>query len=179
MTVREIAYVADGKRYAGGFKDFAEAYARYVFSRAGRFIMVSFALTDFALHAKTPEFISIRDQIVARYQHSIDALSRGDADAAMQMDTDDWTSVVVGQLPRSKQERAPFIRRDIATMKPPVAWKAVGLPRLRAYWHHDRAFSYMTSKSREKRLRFFASPEVLTTNPSAPRSTVVDDKPTR
>jgi hypothetical protein len=46
----------------------------------------------------------------------------------MQLDTDDWTSVVVGQPARSKQDMAPFIRRDIVTMKPPPGWKVVWLP---------------------------------------------------
>jgi hypothetical protein len=74
-------------------------------------LLLSSALTGLALQADTPEFISIRDQIVASYQRAIDALNRGDADAAMQMDTDDWTSVVVGEPPRSKQELAPIVRR--------------------------------------------------------------------
>jgi ketosteroid isomerase-like protein len=91
-------------------------------------LLASAAQSGFALQADTPELISVRDKIVAIYQSSIDALSRGDADAAMQLDTDDWTSLVVGQPPRSKQELAPFIRRDIATMKPPAAWKVVWLP---------------------------------------------------
>ncbi len=90
-------------------------------------LVVSAGLSGFTLRADTPEFISIRDQIVAAYQRAIDALRRGDADAAMQLDTDDWTSVVVGQAPRSKQEMAPLMRRDIASMKPPPGWNAVWL----------------------------------------------------
>jgi len=86
--------------------------------------------------AESPEWIAARDQIVERYQQSIDALRRGDADAALLMDTDDWTSVVVGQAPRSKQDMAPFIRRDIASLKPPPAWKVVWLP---DYEHHGTA----------------------------------------
>jgi len=91
-------------------------------------LLLSSALTGMALQADTPEFISIRDQIVASYQRAIDALNRGDADAAMQMDTDDWTSVVVGEPPRSKQELAPIVRRYIDSMKTPPEWKAVWLP---------------------------------------------------
>ncbi len=44
------------------------------------------------------------------------------------MDTDDWTSITVGQAPHTKQELAPFIHRDIAGMKPPDNWKVVWLP---------------------------------------------------
>jgi hypothetical protein len=71
-------------------------------------LSVSSGLSGFALQADAPDFASIRDRIVATYQASIDALSRGDAEAAMQIDTDDWTSVVVGQPPRTKQEMAPY-----------------------------------------------------------------------
>jgi hypothetical protein len=69
-----------------------------------------------------------RQQIVAAYQQSLDALRRGDAEAAMAIDTDDWVSITVGQKPRTKQEMAPFIRRDIASMKPPEGWNAVWKP---------------------------------------------------
>jgi hypothetical protein len=91
-------------------------------------LLVSSGLSCFALQADTPDHISIRNQIVAAYQASIEALNRGDADAAMQIDTDDWTSVVVGQGTRTKQEMSPFIRRDIASMKSPPEWKVVWLP---------------------------------------------------
>jgi hypothetical protein len=57
----------------------------------------------------------VRNQIVAAYQQSLDALRRGDADAAMQIDTEDWVSVTVGQKPRTRQELEPYVRRDIAT----------------------------------------------------------------
>ncbi len=63
-----------------------------------------------------------RKEIIAAYQRSMDALNRGDAEAALSIDTDDWTSHVVGQPTRTKQELAPFIRRDIASMKPPADW---------------------------------------------------------
>ncbi len=69
-----------------------------------------------------------RREIVAAYQRSLDALRRGDADAAMQIDTDDWVSKVVGQKPRTRQEMEPYIRRDIAGMKPPAGWNAVWKP---------------------------------------------------
>jgi hypothetical protein len=55
-------------------------------------------------------------------------LQRGDADAAMQMDTKDRVSVTVGQKPRTWQEIDPFIRRDIATLKPPPGWSATWKP---------------------------------------------------
>ena len=66
----------------------------------------------------------VRREIVAAYQQSLDALRRGDADAAMQIDTDDWVSITVGQKPRTRQEMEPLIRRDIAGMKPPPGWNA-------------------------------------------------------
>jgi hypothetical protein len=92
-------------------------------------LLVSSGLSGVALQAEPADFVSIRDQIVAAYQAALDALSRGDAEAALQMDTNDWTSVVVGQPIRTKQEMATFTRRDIAGMKPPPGWKAV--------WHPD------------------------------------------
>jgi len=85
--------------------------------------LVSFALSAFAADVTT-----IRDEILAAYQHSIGALRRGDADGALSMDTDDWTSITTGQPPRTKQEMAPFIRRDISSQKPPDNWKVVWLP---------------------------------------------------
>ena len=69
-----------------------------------------------------------RNEIVATYQQSLDALGRGDADGAMQMDTQDWVSITVGQQPRSRQELEPYIRRDIASLKPPPGWSAVWRP---------------------------------------------------
>lgn len=72
--------------------------------------------------------VQVRDEIVAGYQHALEALRRGDADAAFQMDTQDWVSVVVGQNPRTRQEMEPLIRRDIAGMKPPAEWRATWRP---------------------------------------------------
>jgi hypothetical protein len=69
-----------------------------------------------------------RKDIVAAYQRSLDALQRGDADAALQIDTDDWVSMVVGQKPRTRQDIEPFVRRDIAGMKPPPGWAATWRP---------------------------------------------------
>jgi hypothetical protein len=69
-----------------------------------------------------------RKEIVAAYQQSLDALRRGDADAAMRIDTNDWVSITVGQKPRTRQEMEPFIRRDIAGMKPPPGWNASWSP---------------------------------------------------
>ncbi len=69
-----------------------------------------------------------RNAIIAAYNRTFDALNRGDADAALAMDTDDWTSHVVGQQPRSKHDLAPLIRRDIASMKTPPDWVAQWKP---------------------------------------------------
>lgn len=70
----------------------------------------------------------VRTAIVAAYQHSLDALSRGDADSALEIDTPDWISVVAGQPPRTKRELEPYIRRDIASLKPPPGWSATWRP---------------------------------------------------
>jgi hypothetical protein len=90
--------------------------------------LMSAGLGSFALQAETDDFISIRNEILAAYQASIDALNRGDAEAALKIDTDDWISVVPGQPTRTKQEMAVYVRRDIASMKSPPEWKVVWLP---------------------------------------------------
>jgi hypothetical protein len=72
--------------------------------------------------------VEARNEIVAAYNLSLDALRRGDVDAAMQMDTDDWVSIVVGQQPRTRQELEPFIRRDLESLEPPPGWSAVWRP---------------------------------------------------
>lgn len=80
------------------------------------------------LLAATETAEEVRKQIVATYQRSLDALQRGDADTALQMDTDDWVSITVGQKPRTRAEIEPFIRRDITSMKPPPGWSATWRP---------------------------------------------------
>src|SRR5258708_39842867 len=82
-------------------------------------------LMPLLLPAATNPTEEARKDIVAAYQRSLDALQRGDADAAMQIDTNDWASITVGQKPRTRQEMEPFIRRDIASMKPPPGWSAI------------------------------------------------------
>src|SRR5262245_49585322 len=72
--------------------------------------------------------VQARNEILAAYERSLDALGRGDAEGPMQMDTNDWVSITVGQKPRTRQEMEPFIRRDIATMKPPPGWNASWKP---------------------------------------------------
>ena len=89
--------------------------------------MIAF-LAAFAAAGGSDPAEESRQQIVAAYQQSLDALRRGDAEAAMAIDTDDWVSITAGQKPRTKQEMAPFIRRDIASMKPPEGWDAVWKP---------------------------------------------------
>jgi len=69
-----------------------------------------------------------RKEILAAYRSSLDALARGDADGALQIDTEDWTSVTVGQKPRTRQEMEPYIRRDIASMRPPPDWAVFWKP---------------------------------------------------
>jgi hypothetical protein len=70
----------------------------------------------------------VQKAIVAAYQRSLDALARGDAETAMKVDTSDWVSITLNQAPVTKQEMAPLIRRDIASMKPPPGWAAVWRP---------------------------------------------------
>jgi hypothetical protein len=67
-----------------------------------------------------------RREIVAAYQRSIDALRLGDADAAMQIDTEDWISITAGQKPRTRREMEPFLR-----LRSEAGWKHRGraLPR--------------------------------------------------
>jgi hypothetical protein len=69
-----------------------------------------------------------RKQIVAAYQRTIDALNRGDAGAALELETPDWVSITVGQKPVTRQEMEPLIRRDIASMKLPPDWAVVWKP---------------------------------------------------
>ena len=46
----------------------------------------------------------------------------------MQIDTDEWVSITVGQKPRSKRDLEPLIRRDIASLKPPDNWSVMWNP---------------------------------------------------
>jgi hypothetical protein len=85
-------------------------------------------LMPLLLAAAADHVEDVRRNIVAAYQRSLDALQRGDADAAMQIDTNDWVSVTAGQKPRTRQEMEPFIRRDIGSMKPPPGWSAMWKP---------------------------------------------------
>jgi len=90
----------------------------------GAQLAVLFSMSLFLLTAADPAE-DVRKIIVAAYQQALDAMRRGDADAAMQIDTNDWISITAGQNPRTRQEMEPFIRRDIASMKPPPDWSAI------------------------------------------------------
>ncbi len=79
------------------------------------------------VHAGDPTEEARKD-IVAAYQRSFEALQHGDADRAMQMDTEDWVSITVGQKPRTTQDLEPFIHRDIASLKPPPSWSVTWKP---------------------------------------------------
>jgi hypothetical protein len=72
--------------------------------------------------------IDARNEIVTTYQRSIDQLRRGDLDAAMQMDTDDWISITVGQKPMTRQEAELVNRKYLENIKPPPGWTAVWKP---------------------------------------------------
>lgn len=87
-------------------------------------LVLSSALVGLALGADTSEYISVRDQIVAAYQKAYEALRHEDVETAAKIDTDDWTSHVVGQPVRTKKEVAPYVLAE----KPPADWKVVWLP---------------------------------------------------
>jgi hypothetical protein len=93
-------------------------------SAALTILLLSSALCGLALAADTPEYISVRDQIVAAYQKAYEALRHDDAETAVKMDTDDWTSHVVGQPMRTRKELAPYVLAE----KPPTSWNVVWLP---------------------------------------------------
>jgi len=80
------------------------------------------------LFLQTVSPVQVRNEIVAAYQRSLDALARGDADGAMSIDTPDWVSITPGQAPRTRAGMEPLIRRDIASMKPPAGWAAFWRP---------------------------------------------------
>jgi hypothetical protein len=63
-------------------------------------------LIPFLLIAASP-VEEARQEILAAYRQSLDALERGDADGALQMDTEDWTSTTIGQKPRTRQRWNP------------------------------------------------------------------------
>lgn len=66
--------------------------------------------------------------IVATYQSTLDALGRGDAEAALRMDTDDWTTRVVGQQPRTKQQNAIYVRQNPKGQALPPGWTVFWRP---------------------------------------------------
>ncbi len=80
------------------------------------------------LVAGSDPVVDARTEIVATYPRTLDASTRGDADAALQMDTNDWVSITLDQKPRTRREMEPFVRRDIASLKPPPDWSATWKP---------------------------------------------------
>jgi hypothetical protein len=80
------------------------------------------------------------DVQVRDHPHRLPTFARcpgaGDADEAMQIDTDNWVSITAGERPRTRQKMEPFIRRDIASMKPPSGWAATWKP---DYQHNGTA----------------------------------------
>jgi hypothetical protein len=72
--------------------------------------------------ARTPE--QARDEIIATMQNSINAMARGDVDAAELMDTDDWVSITLNQKPLTKKEVVEMNRRAGSGFPSwPVVWK--------------------------------------------------------
>ena len=90
--------------------------------------MAALWLVPVLLLAPADPAAQVRDEIVAIYRRTLEALRRGDAEGALQMDTPDWVSIVAGQRPRTWQEMEPLIRREIAGMKPPPGWTALWKP---------------------------------------------------
>jgi len=80
------------------------------------------------LFAPDESLLEIRNQIVAAYQQSLDALTRGDADRALQIDTEDWVGITPGQPPLLRRDRDAYVRQDIASQKPPAGWAAIWKP---------------------------------------------------
>jgi hypothetical protein len=72
--------------------------------------------------------VEVRNKIVAAYQQSLDALARGDADAALQIDTEDWVSITPGQPELRRQERDEHLRQNVDSQKPPAGWVAIWKP---------------------------------------------------
>jgi hypothetical protein len=70
----------------------------------------------------------VRKEIIACYDRGIEALRRGDTNAAAQCDTDDWVSITVGQQPVTRKENDARIRKYIAEMKPPPGWSVTWKP---------------------------------------------------
>jgi ketosteroid isomerase-like protein len=66
--------------------------------------------------------------IVAAYNRAFDALNRGDVEAALRTDTDDWVSITLHNKPQSKEELASYMRRDPASLKLPPGWVAFWRP---------------------------------------------------
>lgn len=69
-----------------------------------------------------------RDAIIAKYQRTIDAMNRGDADEMFKMETADWVSITLDQKPITLKELEPQIRRDITSMKNPPGWTVFWKP---------------------------------------------------
>ena len=67
-----------------------------------------------------------RKDIVAAYQRSLDALQRGDADAAMQINTNDWISVTVAQKPRTARRWSLSSGRTSPALNPRLGGPLTG-----------------------------------------------------
>jgi hypothetical protein len=107
-------------------KSVGETELRISFSEATSVVRVLVRRSALLAAAEPAE--QVRKDIVEAYQRAMDAMRRGDADAAFEMETADWVSITVGQAPRTRQEMEPLIRRDFASMKPPPGWSAVWKP---------------------------------------------------
>ena len=67
--------------------------------------------------------VEVRDEIVASYQRSLDALARGDAGSAVRIDTDDWVSFTPGERPLARRERDAYLRQDMRSL-PRDGWRS-------------------------------------------------------
>jgi hypothetical protein len=80
------------------------------------------------LFVRADSLPEVRDKIVAAYQQSLDALRRGDADAALQIDMKDWVSITPGRPEVRRRERDKYLRQNIDSQKPPAGWVAIWKP---------------------------------------------------
>lgn len=86
-----------------------------------------FALLAISRVSAADSIEQVRNDIIAAMQHSIDALARGDIDAAVQMDTDDWVSITLNDKPIPKKQLVDLMHRDRGEVVPP-GWRVVWKP---------------------------------------------------
>src|SRR5580700_1027263 len=86
-----------------------------------RLYLLLFVSVPSTLFAAADSNAQARTEIMASIQTSLDALRRGDVDAAEMMDTDDWVSITLNQKPVTKQETRSFDSRLDTNPNSPAA----------------------------------------------------------